>query len=71
MRLSVKGSWSKSYFLICFAATCFISIFWASVIVFALVTHKLTMRNWLALFTPLVFFIWGAKEMLAGYRGKA
>ena len=66
----MKSSWSKSYFLICFLAACFASVCWTSLILFAVVTHRLTGRNWFALFAFLVFLIWAAKEMRDGYRGK-
>src|SRR5690242_5662381 len=48
--VGLKTSWSKSYFLICFISGCCVTCGWTALVVFAVVTHKITARNWLALF---------------------
>jgi hypothetical protein len=63
------GDPMKWYFLLCFLAAVIATILWLPVIAFAIVTHKLTIRNFLGLAGPAPFFIWGAREMYQAYRG--
>ena len=60
----------KWFFLISFCAAIFCSIFWAGVIVFAIVTHRLAAMGGrgIALLAPLPFFIWGARMMFRSLR---
>ena len=56
--------------MICFIAACLGACIWSSIVIFAFVTHRITIRNVEGLCLPLAVFLWGAKQMLDGYRGK-
>jgi len=60
----------KTYFLICFIAACFSTVFWTALIAFAFLTHRFNVFTSVALFGGLMFFCWGAKQMFDGYRGR-
>lgn len=61
----------KWFFLVCFVAAIFCMFFWTAVIVFSVVTSRLRdmgLLRGLALFAPLLFFIWGARQMFRGFK---
>ena len=55
---------AKWFFLTSFVAGVFVSLFWSSLIVFAIVTHKMRF----VLLAPLVFFIFATREVFRYYR---
>ena len=61
----------KCFFFASFVAALLCSAFWAVVIIFAIATSRLRGMGTrsLALLAPLVFFIWGAREMLLSFKG--
>ncbi len=61
----------KWFFLLSFVAALFCSLFWTGVISFLIATDRfrgMGVRG-PALFAPLVFFIWGAREMYKSFQG--
>jgi hypothetical protein len=54
----------------CFIAAYIAACIWSSIVIFAFATHRVTSRNVVGLFLPLVLLAWGAKGMLDGYRGR-
>jgi hypothetical protein len=60
----------KWFFIMCFVAALFCSIFWTGVIIFSIATHRLATMGirGLAVLAPLLFFIWGAVEMFQSVR---
>jgi hypothetical protein len=58
----------KWYFLICLVAALIVVVLWSSIIVFAILHHRLTVRNYVGLIAPLAFFLWGAREMYRAWR---
>jgi len=60
----------KWFFLVCFVAALFCSIFWTGVIIFSIATHRLATMGTraIAVLPPLLFFIWGAVEMFRSFR---
>jgi hypothetical protein len=60
----------KWFFLASFVAAIFCSLFWTSLIIFALVTGRLAaagIRS-VAIVAPLLFFIYGARETYGFYK---
>lgn len=62
----------KWFFFAGFVAALFCSVFWTSVIIFTIVTSRfrgMGLRA-VAVLAPLLFFIWGAREMYRAFRGQ-
>jgi len=60
----------KWFFLASFIAATFCSLFWATVIIFAIVTGRFTTLGVraAALVAPLLAFIYGAREMFGYFK---
>jgi hypothetical protein len=55
-----------------FVAALICSVYWTALIIFSIVTSRLWgmgVRG-VALVAPLVFFIWGARQMFQAFQGK-
>ena len=61
----------KWFFLGSFVAALICSVFWTALIIFAIATSRVTAMGirGVALVAPLVFFIWGAREMFRSFKG--
>jgi len=59
----------KWFFLLCFAAGVVYAIFWTVLLVFVIATARFRGMTWRgpALLIPLVFFVWGAREMFLSF----
>ena len=62
----------KWFFFAGFIAALTCSVFWTAVVIFAIVTSKFRGMGLRAvgLLAPLLFFIWGAREMHRAFRGQ-
>ena len=61
----------KWFFLVSFVAAVICTVLWTALIIFVIATSRfrgMRMRG-LALVAPLVFFIWGAREMFRAFKG--
>ena len=62
----------KWFFLLSFVAALICSVLWTTLIIFAIASSRLKwmgIKGGLALAVPLVFFIWGAREMFRSFKG--
>ena len=57
----------KWYFLFCFICCVVTACLWTALILFGLMTSSFSSRRNLAIFAPLVFFVWAAREMFLSY----
>jgi len=63
----------KWFFLLSFVAAIICSVLWISMVTFLMATARfkgMSVRGLLALLAPLVFFLWGAREMFRAYKGR-
>jgi hypothetical protein len=61
----------KWFFLLSFIAAIICSVLWTAFIIWAIVTGHFwgSVRRELTLLAPLVFFMWGAREMFRSFKG--
>jgi hypothetical protein len=61
----------KWFFLVSFVAGSICSMLWTGLLIFMIITSRYKGMGWRgpALVLPLIFFIWGTREMLRAFKG--